>query len=84
MRIAECSSINVLVEALLNEVSEDTHLVIEQQKVHVEKTGAADPEATRCIPASKCGETDQGAQASRDSLKSIRKFPSAEFFYTAV
>lgn len=69
---------------LLNEVSEDTHLVIKQQTGHVEKTGAPDPEASGYIPASWCGETDQGAQASRDPLRSTGKFPSAEVFYAAV
>lgn len=50
----------------------------------MEKTGVTDPEASMCIPAPKCGETDQGAQASRDPLKSTRKFPSAEVVYAAV
>lgn len=54
-----------------------TAMVIKQQIAHVEKTGTADADAGRYIPACKCGETAQGPQVE-SPRKAPRKLPSAE------
>lgn len=60
-----------------------TAMVIKQQIAHVEKTGTADADAGRYIPACKCGETAQGPQVE-SPRKAPRKLPSAEVSSTVV